>query len=92
MPRPRTARRSWQSLKSTAREHKAKFQLGPVNNGWVSAYPDDAGKRDTRLSTLAAKTKGVLLYLYVFHDDVLFYGFYQDGRLLGEYSLRPGPF
>ncbi len=79
-------------LEEAAREHKAKFQLGPVINGWVSAYPDDAGKRDTCLSTLAAKTKGVLLYLYVFHDDVLFYGFYQDGRLLGEYSSDPDHF
>jgi WD40 repeat protein len=80
------------ATESIAREFKKKFLVGPLLNGWISVYPEQSGQEDACLTAFAKRLDCIVLHLMVYHDDILFYGFYRNGKLLSEYSSCPDHF
>jgi len=80
------------AVEVVAREFKKKFLLGPVLDGWIAIYPDDAGNNESCAAALAKRLESIVLHLEVYDSDIFFYNLFQDGRLSNEYSSDPDHF
>ena len=80
------------AVEVVAREFKKKFLLGPVLDGWIAVYPDDAGKDEQCAAAFAKRLNAVVLHLMVYDSDIFFYNFFRCAELLNEYSSDPDSF
>lgn len=69
-----------------------KCLLGPEINGWVSIYPQDNGQDTSVAEALAAATNLDAFHLLLCDDDVFAYNFFHGGKLVDEYTSKPGYF
>jgi tetratricopeptide (TPR) repeat protein len=79
-------------LESIAKESGGSFLLGPVVNGWISAFPNHSGQ-DQRVSEMIAARLGVDVFHLMLHDDDVFcYWLYRANRLVDHYNSCPDYF
>jgi WD40 repeat protein len=80
------------ALENVAKETNCRFLLGPVLNGWISVFPNDAGQGDQISVEIAKRLPYDIFHLIVHDDDVFAYYFYRDGRLIDQYNSCPDYF
>jgi WD domain, G-beta repeat len=80
------------ALEKAAAQFKCRFLLGPALNGWISFFPNDAGKSESVIAEIAKNLACDLFDLSVHDDDVFSYDFYRVGRLRDRYSSNPDYF
>ena len=80
------------AVEALASECKKKFLVGPLLNGWISVYPEDSGLDSSLSAALAKLVSCAILHLVVYHDDIFYYVFYEQGKVVDEYSSRPDYF
>ncbi|MEQ8221429.1 MAG: hypothetical protein ABRQ37_03935, partial [Candidatus Eremiobacterota bacterium] len=76
-------------LEDLRRKKKINFFLSPPLRGWISVYPAGYGQDEIISKSIARKIKCPLFHLISHDDDVFYYHFYRDGKLLDRYSSCP---
>lgn len=77
---------------AAAKAAGARCLIGPVLNGWVGVYPEDAGQDQNLAAAIAKEVGGDVLHAVVHDDDVMAYWFWHDGELDDAYWSSPGYF
>jgi hypothetical protein len=80
------------ALEDLAKDADCKFLLGPAAGGWVSVFPDDCGQSNQVPVEIAKRLPHDVFHLIVHDDDIFFYYFYRDGRLIDQYNSCPDYF
>lgn len=80
------------ALERIAKEQDCKFLLNPTINGWVSIYPSEIGREEPISADIAMLIPNDIFHLMVHDDDVFFYYFYRNGRLIDRYNSNPDYF
>jgi tetratricopeptide (TPR) repeat protein len=80
------------ALEQIAREEDLKFLMGPALNGWTCVFPSEIGVKEPISARIAALVPDDIFQLMVHDDDVFFYWFYRDGRLVDRYNSNPDYF
>jgi hypothetical protein len=80
------------AVEQIAKQHKLRFLIGPVLNGWVSVYPQNNGQDGSVAKDLAKRLRGYILDVMVHDDDVFAYSYYQEGKLADSFDSRPDYF
>jgi len=75
-----------------ARAQNGKLLLGPVLNGWIGLYLDDSLPGEGLAGEISKSLTNDVLDLVVHDSDIFIYNFYQQGRLVDEYSSSPDYF
>ena len=65
--------------------------LGPAVNGWLSILPS-VGPDESVSEGVARRLPCHVLHLAVHDDDILFYFFYLNGKLVDQYNSWPDYF
>ena len=79
------------ALKGLAKR-KRRFFVSPVSDGWVSVFPNLNGQDDKVSKAVAKRLDANILHLAIHDDDVLYYWFYQGGKLIDKFSSCPDYF
>ena len=73
-------------------KRKWRFLISPVFDGWVSVFPNLNGQDDKVSKAIAKRVDADRLHLAIHDDDLLYYWFYQRGKLIDKYSSCPDYF
>ncbi|HUA66786.1 MAG TPA: tetratricopeptide repeat protein [Alphaproteobacteria bacterium] len=77
------------ALEQVSAQCDAKFLMGPASNGWISILPSGPGPGES-LSLEIAKSLGCdVFHLGVHDDDIFYYFFYRNGKLIDQYNSCP---
>lgn len=79
-------------LEEIAIKKDLKFLLGPAIKGWVSILPGEAGPDASISDEIAKRMACDVFHLAVHDDDVFYYFFYRDGKLVDQYNSCPDYF
>jgi tetratricopeptide (TPR) repeat protein len=77
------------ALEEVAMRCDAKFLLGPALNGWISILPGGSGPDETLSEEIARQVLCDVFHLAVHDDDISFYFFYRNGKLVDQYNSCP---
>lgn len=66
--------------------------IGPLLNGWVAVYPNDALAAEDFTCTLSARLNTTVLALLLHDSDLTLYSHYHAGNLVDDYSSDPDCF
>jgi hypothetical protein len=80
------------ALEPMARAQNGKLFVGPALNGWIGIYPNDALSGEGFAGEVSKALDVPVLALMVHHSDIFIYNFYNQGRLIDEYSSSPDYF
>ena len=69
-----------------------KFLMAPSINGWVTIYPSDHGQDDRVSKLIAKKIDAPILQVAVHDDDVFFYSYYKDRKVVDRFNSCPDYF
>lgn len=69
-----------------------RFLVAPPINGWVTIYPSDHGQDERVSKAIAKKIGSPILQVAVHDDDVFFYSYYQDCKLVDRFNSCPDYF
>jgi tetratricopeptide (TPR) repeat protein len=80
------------ALEQVAMRCDVKFLLGPALNGWISILPGGSGPDETLSGEIARNLACEVFHLAVYDDDIFYYFFYRDGKLVDRYDSCPDYF
>lgn len=70
-------------------KRKWKFLVSPVIDGWIAVYPNIHGQDERVSKAIAKKLDWPILHVAVHDDDVFYYWYYRNGKLIDRFSSCP---
>jgi tetratricopeptide (TPR) repeat protein len=80
------------ALEQITKEEDLKFLMAPALNGWIAVFPSEIGRVEPISTNIAALVPCDIFHLMLHDDDVFFYWFYRNGRLIDRYNSNPDYF
>lgn len=73
----------------SAAKRKWKFLVSPIIDGWVAVYPSQHGQDERVSKAIAKELDSPILHVAVHDDDVFYYWYYRDGKVIDRFSSCP---
>jgi tetratricopeptide (TPR) repeat protein len=79
------------ALEQLAKDMEYQFWVGPPTQAWICVCPNEIGSQPVS-AKIAALVPYDVLHLMVHDDDVFYYYFYRDRKLIDQFNSCPGYF